>query len=509
VSDRAVIEATLEGGGKVASEAKKIGGALKDTKAAGEGAQQATGGAGSKLKDLAGAADKALTALSPGKFLGAVAGMGFVGAAVVKTIQYLGEAKQAAQTFQERTSGSSRRLGVDVGDLRATFGRLEVDTHQSADAQQDFIDTMARTAYTGRQSMESLRGLGREAKATGRELVDFAPVTGSLQAGLRVTGDVTVEIDKLRGMAERLGTTGGPQALLDSITALRPAFEQISVTSDQARTKVEAFVAALQKHMRPEQAQAVAGGAVGLIKSRALDIERITGKGSVLDEYGQVKDPVGIMKSLKGWGDKKYGRDEAAKRRAMINFFGPELGSMLASGRLMRETDEAVVAGGKAETAATQRKMGDLYADYTKSPEGKRRATEINEQQRDRAAGAAALAATDTYNQATDWTAAGKGLKDAGKGAVKVVGDLASEAGAGLSSAGKGAEGTGAAVSSGLSSAGKGTEGLVAAIQRGLADALKGAGLTSKSIGQEVAVAMQATPIVAKVPRNPNEPKGN
>ena len=295
--ERAVIAAELDGAGKVVSEARKVGDALAQAKKKGEGVRQETKGASSEVQGLGAQVDSLRSAFSPAKLLGGAIGglvLGTIGAAV----SYLKEGAAQARDFGDKTENAARRAGTELGAYRDTIGATERETQQSADAQVDLVNQVQRLSYGGATAAASLRGLGATATASGREIQEYAGVVASLQDGLRLTGNVSGEIDRLMESARRLGTVGGPDALLDTIAALRPAFSQVSTEAAGAAAKLEAFAAVASKKLRPEQARSVVANAIGTVQARAYDIQRATGV-DPLDEKGDVKDPLATLRTLR------------------------------------------------------------------------------------------------------------------------------------------------------------------------------------------------------------------
>ena len=166
-------------------------------------------------------------------------------------------------------------------------------------------------------------------------------------------------------MAEQVGTVGGHMALKDTLAALAPQLAGVATNTDEARAKLEALVAVLGKGLKPQQAQTVGAAALQTIRSRAMDIERVTGR-RVLDDSGQLVDPTKTLQDLKALADKRFGaKNTEAKRRALMSDFGQDL--RLAIFR----TDFAEV--GKVAASASDRGKTAAEAErFRQSKEGKR-----------------------------------------------------------------------------------------------------------------------------------------
>jgi hypothetical protein len=154
-------------------------------------------------------------------------------------------------------------------------------------------------------------------------------------------------------------------ALKDTLAALGPQLAGVSMQAPDARAKLEALVAVLGKGLKPEQATAVGSAALQTIRSRALDIERVTGK-RVLDDNNELVDPTETLKNLKRLADKRFGaKNTEAKRRALMSDFGQDLGLAIF------RTDFAEV--GKVAASASDRGKTAAEAErFRQSKEGKR-----------------------------------------------------------------------------------------------------------------------------------------
>lgn len=386
--DRAVIAAELDGAGRVVSEARKVGDALASAKKKGEGVKSETKDASSAAQGLGAQVDSLKSAFNPTKLLGGAIGglvLGTIGAAV----SYLKEGAAQARDFGDKTANAARRAGTELGTYRDIIGTTERETLQSADAQSELVNEVQRMSYGGATAAASLRGVAAAAAATGKDVREFGGVIASLQDGLGIVGDVSGEIDRLMEASRRLGTVGGPDALLDTIAALRPAFSQVSTEAAGAAAKLEAFAAVASKKLRPDQARSVVANAIGTVQARAYDIQRATGV-DPLDEEGNVKDPLATLRTL---------RDRALKQNRTkgeaVMGLSKVLDARTARFVLSPEFDQIEGEAKNQDKAQTE---AGLQA-YLKTPEGVRRAREVREEQRQRTAGASALKAQDELGE--------------------------------------------------------------------------------------------------------------
>ena len=395
--DRAVISAELDGAGKVVSEARKVGDALAQAKKKGEGVKSETKDASSAAQGLGAQVDALKSSFSPTKLLGGAIGglvLGTIGAAV----SYLKEGAAQARDFGDKTANAARRAGTELGTYRDTIGATERETLQSADAQSDLVNEVQRMSYGGATAAASLRGVAAAATATGRDVREFGGVIASLQDGLGIVGNVSGEIDRLMESARRLGTVGGPDALLDTIAALRPAFSQVSTEAAGAAAKLEAFAAVASKKLRPEQARSVVANAISTVQARAYDIQRATGV-DPLDEQGNVKDPLATLRTL---------RDRALRqnrtRGEAVMGLSKVLDARTARFVLSKDFDTIDAEAQNADKAQTEAGLQS----FLKTPEGTRRAREVRAEQRQRSAGTSALKVQDELGE----------VKEAGIGAL-------------------------------------------------------------------------------------------
>lgn len=502
MSDRAVIEAELQGAGKVAADAKKVKSALADAKKEGEGAKRGAAGASGEVMGLGQRVDALRSSLNPQAILG-----GVLGGALVQGLSslagYLGTASDKAKDFGESTSASARRAGLNVNQYRGTLEANERATLQTAEAQDTLVQEVHKLNYGSRGAMASLEGLGKIATASGRNVQEYAPLVASLQDGLGVVGDVTGEVERLIAEAQRLNVIGGPQAFLDTIAALRPALGDINNAVDESGRKFIAFAAQLQTRLRPEQARTVAAGAESMIKGRLLDVERVLGR-QVMGADGKISDPVRILKELRDRAFKMNGGNKAYARAGLIKAFGTDLGQQIYS------TDfDAVEKDARIKDRAS---AGPAYDKYIAKPEGQRALRDTKERQRDRSRGGTALTFMDELGEmkeaAIDALRPIRGMTDSeALSAVKNVGAnaLGSVMGGGSAALGWLQDRVG---KFGFSAS---EDENPAGTQGGRAGAKPDYDAFGAAVGKAVAAELSKKPITAKLPLqvDPNAPKGN
>lgn len=434
--EKARIVAELTGGSAVASEAAKIDKALAGV----GGVARTVGGA------VAGMAAETLRAVG-----------------VMQTINIANAVEQAKQ-LDLATARLGQTAGVSGTALKNTFDAVESKTLASSSAMTQFATALGRVTYDGKGAVASVSALADEALATGRDLGDELPLAVALR-GMGVDAErLTGELGRVRDIAETVGTIGGPQALKDTLAALGPVLAGVSTQTDESRAKLEALVAVLGKGLKPQQAQAVAGAALQAVRSRAMDIERVTGGRRVLDDNGNLVDPGKALADIKRLADKRFGKNEEAKRRALMADFGQDLG--LAIMRTNFDDVDKLAASSKDKG-----KTGKEATAFRDSKEGKRIASTLAKDQVQRGVAEKALGIHDTL------------VDNLGAG-----GALAVELGAGhlikpvLGGAGKVVAGAGNALASGGATAGLAGVGLMSGAFVGAA-AMQGKVLTE--IGED------------------------
>ena len=367
-SEKASVQISLDGADAVVSDARKAENAINSI---GSGAVRA---------------GKAVA----GSMAGAV-GSAMQLAAAATAINF-GKGMADAKQLDLTVARLARTAGTTGDALRAGFEKAERSTLTSSLALADFSKALGRTTYDGKYAAGSVAALGDHALALGRELGDELPLAVALH-GIGVEAEkLPAELGRIRDMADRLGTVGGAAALGDTLAALGPQLATVATQSDASKAKLEALIATMTKGLRPEQAKQVGGEALAMVKSRALDIERLTGK-RVIDDNGQLTDPTEALASIKKIAQKKFGGNQEAMRRALMSEFGSDLGLSI-----MR-TDFASV-GKTAATAKDSGKTAQEAEAFRQSTEGKRIDAELQRQAAGRAVGGKIQGALDTATDA-------------------------------------------------------------------------------------------------------------
>lgn len=415
--------------------------------------------------ELAGASQVVSGLKSIGSSVAGLASQALAATGLLQGIS-LSRAVAEAKSLDLATARLSQTAGRSSADIKRQFAGMERSLLTPAPVLASITKQIGRMTYDTQYGLRSLEGLGDAALATGRDLEEMPGLAAALKAG--GAQDVTAELGRLRDMADRLGTVGGPAALYDTIASLGPQLADVATESDSARARLEALVAGAGKDRSPERQQRMANGLLSMLQSRALDIERVSGKRQ-LDETGRLIDPLAAAKFVQQRAFEKFGKGNRA-RYNLISEFGADVGSMLYAANF----------ADIEKTAQQAKNTGANRADanrFRQTPEGKRIDQEIQRNAAERNAGAQILPFADA---AADFLgpwgmlglnaagSVGSGVlgallgKAGGAGAATAAGTAASKAAAVLGS--KGLEGSLAAL------LGEGGVGAKAAINAGLLD---------------------------------------
>lgn len=268
----------------------------------------------------------------------------------------LSGAIDSAKALTLQTAKLSQQAGRSSSDLRAQFERLESSALAPAEALAGMTNHLGRITYDTKYAVSSMEGLGDAALASGREIEDMQ----GIGAGMKFLGatDASAELGRLRDMADRLNTVGGPVALYDTIAALGPQLDQVAKQGDKSRARVEALIAVAGKGRSPAQQQQVASGLLEVLRSRAMDLERVTGKRQ-LDEHGDMLDPLAMAQELQRRALKANAGNQAAARRGLINAYGHDVGSFLANSKF----DEVEQLANQAKNTGANKADADRFRD--------------------------------------------------------------------------------------------------------------------------------------------------
>lgn len=362
---KAVIEASMDGT-QVKAEASAIDGAFNKL--------------GGTLSNQLGGALRTVS----GSIAGVVRG-GLSAAGVLHTLN-ISRGVNDAKELDAITARLGKTLGQSGEALKNQFKGMEARTHATADAQAEFVGNLTLLTSNAKGSSAALLGLADHALATGQTLGEQLDLGHLLVNGLGAVSGTSEELGRLRSMAETLGTVGGPEQLLKTFKAIESQLGQVSMETDEARAKTTAWIGVATKGLKPEQQARVGAGMIEFFKSKALDMERVTGT-RVYDKNGNL-DLDKAIRTYKGYMAKKFGKNDAQRRRVILMSAGLEVGSAI----------ERAQASEVDAVAGTSQDKGDITAsakDFRHSKVGRRERVENQQNATDRSIGGAFVAVQD------------------------------------------------------------------------------------------------------------------
>lgn len=535
-NNKARIEAELAGTQQVANEGAKIVGTIK-------GIGEASNKAGEVSKNALGGAFKSVAGV-----------LGGLASEAARAVNVLGAINLAAAVEDtKRLDLATAKLGQSAGisgtQLKASFDAIESKTLESSLAMTDFAKSLGRVTYDSKFAVESVSAFGDEALASGRSLADYGQLGVVFQHLGIQSKDVTQSLGEISDIAQKLGTVGGPNALKDSLAALGGVLPGVSAHTKEAQLRLVALVAELGKGKTAEQQTQIAGQALGFVQGNRRKLEFALGR-NVINDQGEVDDPLGVIRDYKKIIDQRFGKGKNAdkiKRNAVLETFGPALGSSLLRFDAEKAEDAAATAKDNGLAAVEAEKVRN-------SAPGKRIAAQLEKDQGLRTAGDKLLGVHDSLvnnlGVAPTLLLESGGLNLAGKGVsalgTRLAPSIATAAGTGALGAIAGVSASFAAPAIGvLSEIGEDTEttgakyrsqhsGLLgaeianAAIQKGdltpvigrahgdpeiiaaaLARLASSLDQLPENLAAQVQAGLKASNVIVKIPLDPNAPKAN
>jgi hypothetical protein len=335
-----------------------------------------------------------------------------------------------ARAMQAATTRYAQKTGESASTLSTRLDGLEKRTLTSSPAMLSFSQALQAVTYDSSFATGSLGELGDIALSMGESLSDQLGFAETMRTGLGVTEKLTGEFDRLRGMAEELGISGGIQSFRDALVSANSELEHIADNGDKARAKVEAMAAVLTAGFKPGQQKSVLTGTLSMLRNRATDIERVTGK-QVLNDRGELMDPADTLANLKRYSEarkKAKGWDDRTYRQAMRAEWGTDVAAAIMN---YDPAKAAELAGKKNWSPETAQKADDLR----NTPAGQNLARQLDRDQQLRHAGEVLLDASNKFFEVVGvWGALGTQLAAqlGGSmlgGAVKALGGVGAVAG--------------------------------------------------------------------------------
>ena len=187
----------------------------------------------------------------------------------------------------------------------------------------------AKLSYSTKTAQADLEALNELATEQGRELGDELPLGVMLRKALGPTQSMRGEIAKLGEQSTALGYNGGPTAFTEMLTSVSDALQQVTMDSNDARTKVTGFLGALTKGADRDQQKRVANSVIRNIEADPVGWSRTVGYDVLNKETGKIDDPAKVMLDYKNRVEKIYGKTMG--RAVMRNALGSEAGTYLSN----------------------------------------------------------------------------------------------------------------------------------------------------------------------------------
>jgi hypothetical protein len=298
----------------------------------------------------------------------------------------MGDAVQQARQLDASTARLGQTAGIAGDKLKASFEGMEAKILTSAPAMSGVSTALVRATHDAGFATKEIGGLGAIALSVGQTLEEQLAFGKTLHDGLGVTSDVVSEFDRMRTMAEAVGTP--ITAFKDTLTGIAPLLAGIGTGSDAARAKVAALALVLGKGLKPEQQTQVASEVLSYIQGNVRKLEKRLGH-RITNRQGIVDDPAKVLKELKERGDKMAaGRSEDDRWGLYLNTFQNPVVAAAIMNADSGEIDRISKLKGHGQT---EKDASAVRA----SKEGKRTAEALAQEQAARHVGATVLGVGD------------------------------------------------------------------------------------------------------------------
>lgn len=346
---------------------------------AGDRISQRWSGIGDKVRDSVGGAVKSVAGAAASLAQDTVRIATAMGS--INLAQLVNDSKALNLQVQRYAIANKTNFAETKKNADALSKSMLMPTDQVNRAEQAYV----KLSYSSRTAGQDIEALNELATAQGRELGDELPLGIMLRKTIGPAQSMRQELAKLDEQSAALEYTGGPAAFTDMLVGAAEALSHVSQESEQARTKVTAFLGALTKNASPDQQKAIANTALQKIQADPETWSRTVGYDVLDKKTGKVNDPAKVLLDYKKKMEQTYGKQGSlyVMRRAM----GAETGTYLANFdegafRKAMEPDSRV-----AESTAAK-----AQADLLNSEAGKRKQLELDKQNKAREAVGAPLA---------------------------------------------------------------------------------------------------------------------
>jgi len=373
---------------------------------AGDRISQRWSGIGDKVRDSVGGAVKSVAGAAASLAQDTVRIATAMGS--INLAQLVNDSKALNLQVQRYAIANKTNFAETKKNADALSKSMLMPTDQVNRAEQAYV----KLSYSSRTASQDIEALNELATEQGRELGDELPLGIMLRKTIGPAQSMRQELAKISEQSTALGYTGGPAAFTDMLASAAEALSHVSQESEQARTKVTAFLGALTKNASPDQQKAIANTALQKIQADPETWSRTVGYDVLDRKTGKVKDPAQVLLDYKKKMEQTYGKQGSlyVMRRAM----GAETGTYLAN-----FDQDAFRKAMEPDSRTADSTAAKAQAELLNSEAGKRKQIELNKQNKAREAVGGPLAdAQAAWNEMFEGSPKSELAASAGIGAV-------------------------------------------------------------------------------------------
>jgi len=261
----------------------------------------------------------------------------------------------SALEFNATMGKTAIASGRSLDDLRGKFSSIGVKILETPQTVAQAAKALTRHTYDLGKSAAAIEAVGTEGLFTDRSIGDLGEFARLLSMGAANAAQMSAQLEKVRGVAGKLGTQGGSAAVLDWANKNAGTLSKMTGTvSSGSRGAAMAIRAAMPADLPPELADEAAGGLIGNMVQNPRAWERSLGMkwGAATDKYGRLKiSPLEMVKRAQARVLKLAGGDPEKARGIAQSTLGN-----LAGGALMGidvgKAEAAMLAQGQPRTPA-------------------------------------------------------------------------------------------------------------------------------------------------------------
>lgn len=186
----------------------------------------------------------------------------------IEQAEALANRKRAERTFALAGAYSGRP------DLEGAVSAVTDKTKEKREAVLSSMEGLRSTVGGDKEALALTDTLASRSKQFGTDLAGMQGIGHTLGAMLKDVEDAPAVLDEIAGMADRLGTVGGPRALAEQFTHLGNSLAGLSAS--QAKTAL-ATLAEMTKDVHPARRAEVQANLIASLKGNAARIKSETG----------------------------------------------------------------------------------------------------------------------------------------------------------------------------------------------------------------------------------------